>query len=506
MADSGEIVTYGELDERSNRVAQLLWETGLRPGDHIAIFAENHPRYFEIVWAALRSGLFYTPINFHLTAPEVAYIASDCDARVFFTTTALAGVASDLVDSMPNVERRLMIDSAPVGAARTERVVSGYECYEESIAKHPAEPLAREIEGAPMMYSSGPTGQPKGILPPLPKIEPGGAHPLKQPGGGMWQFGDDTVYLSPAPLYHAAPIVTCTIVHRYGATVVVTERFDAEGSLRAIEKYRCTHAQLVPTMFVRMLKLPEKTRSAYDISSLRIAVHAAAPCPVEIKHKMMEWWGPVIHEYYSGSENIGYTHVDPQEWLAHPGTVGKSKLGIIHILDEGGTELPSGEPGQIWFENDLPGFVYHKDPKKTENVRNQRGWWTLGDVGTLDDEGYLYLTDRRAYMIISGGVNIYPQEAENVLTVHPKVYDVAVIGVPDDEMGEQVKAVVQPMDMSEAGPSLEAELVAYCREKLAHYKCPRSIDFDPALPRQDTGKLYKRLIKDRYWGERTSRI
>jgi len=314
------------------------------------------------------------------------------------------------------------------------------------------------------------------------------------------------VYLSPAPLYHAAPIVTCTIVHRYGATAVVMERFDAEGCLRAIEKYRCTHAQFVPTMFVRMLKLPEQIRDAYDVSSLRIAVHAAAPCPVEIKQQMMDWWGPIIHEYYSGSENIGFTHVTPDEWLAHPGSVGQAKTGAIHILDDEGSELPRGEPGQVWFDNDLPGFVYHNDPKKSSSARNERGWWTIGDVGWLDDEGYLYLTDRKAYMIISGGVNIYPQEAENVLTTHPKVYDVAVIGVPDAEMGEQVKAVVQPMDMNEAGPALESELIAFCRERIAHYKCPRSVDFEPSLPRQDTGKLYKRLIKDRYWDERASRI
>jgi len=322
----------------------------------------------------------------------------------------------------------------------------------------------------------------------------------------MWCFDADSIYLSPAPLYHAAPIVTSTTVQRIGASVVQMERFDPEGLLRAIERYRVTHIQLVPTMFVRLLKLPEATRARYDLRSLRVAVHAAAPCPVEIKRRMMEWWGPIIHEYYSGSENVGATTIGPEEWLAHPGSVGRCMLGIVHILDDAGRELPTGEAGQIWFENEAADFVYHNDTRKTAEARNAAGYWTIGDMGYLDDEGYLYLTDRKSHMIISGGVNIYPQEAENLLLEHPSVMDAAVIGVPDEEMGEQVKAVVELVDPAAAGADMEAELLDYCRSKLAHYKCPRSVDFDAALPRQDTGKLYKRLIRDRYWGEGRSRI
>lgn len=500
MAESGERLSYRELEARSCRLAQLLHASGLRAGDHLALFLENHPRFFEVVWAALRSGLYYTPVNSHLGASEVEYMVGDCGARVFLTSTALGGVARKL--ELPGVERRLLIESAGGGEQ-----VPGYESYLEAVSACPDAPLAEEREGSPMLYSSGTTGRPKGILPPLPKLAPGDPHPLVLGSrSGMWCFDADTVYLSPAPLYHAAPIVTSTTVHRFGATVVQMERFDPEGLLRAIERYRVTHVQLVPTMFVRLLKLPETTRARYDLSSLQVAAHAAAPCPVEIKRRMMEWWGPIIHEYYSGSENVGATRIGPEEWLAHPGSVGRCMLGTLHILDDADRDLPPGEVGQIWFENEAADFVYHNDARKTAEVRNPRGYWTIGDVGYLDAEGYLFLTDRKSHMIISGGVNIYPQEVENLLVEHPGVMDAAVIGVPDEEMGEQVKAVVQLVDPARAGADMAAELLEYCRAKLAHYKCPRSVDFDEALPRQDTGKLYKRLIRDRYWGERGSRI
>ncbi len=500
MAGSGETLSYRELDRRSNRLAQLLHARGLRPGDHIAIFMENHPRYFETVWAALRSGLYYSPINWHLTAGEAAYVANDCGARVLVTSTELAEPAQDLIDRTPEVEIRLMCDSA------SGSTVAGYERFEDAVALYPDEPLREEVEGMPMMYSSGTTGRPKGILPPLLGIKPGDPHPLADPGRNMWGFSESTIYLSPAPLYHAAPIVSSTIVQRFGGTVVCMERFDAEKFLAYVEQYRVTHSQLVPTMFVRMLKLPRELREKYDLGSLELVMHAAAPCPVDIKHQMFEWWGPIIHEYYAGSENSGTTMIGPQEWLLHPGSVGRASVGSVHILDDDGNELPVGEPGSVWFENPNTNFVYHNDPEKTANAFNEHGWSTLGDVGYLDESGYLYLTDRKAFMIISGGVNIYPQEAENLLILHPKVYDVAVIGVPDPEMGEQVKAVVQPSDPDEAGPELEHELLEFCRSRLAHYKCPRSVDFDPALPRLENGKLYKRLIKDRYWGDQDSRI
>ena len=498
MAASGETLSWRELDRRSNRLARLWHARGLRPGDHVAIYLENHPRYFDAVWAALRSGLYYTPVSSHLGADEAAYIVDDCDARALITSTQLAGPARDLLERAPKLSVRLMCGGY-TEESRDRETVAGYERFEDAVADFPAEPLEDEREGWPMMYSSGTTGRPKGILPPLPDLRPGDPHPLARPDRNVWEFRPDSRYLSPAPLYHSAPIVTSTIAQRFGSAVVCMERFDAEGALQAIERYRVTHAQFVPTMFVRLLKLPEKTRAAYDLSSLRMVQHAAAPCPVEVKRRMLEWWGPIIHEYYAGSENNGSTAITPEEWLAHPGSVGRPRACRVHILDDDGRELPVGESGSVWFESSNPRFVYHKDPEKTAGSYNQRGWSTLGDVGYLDQEGYLYLTDRKAFMIISGGVNIYPQEAENALVTHPKVYDVAVIGIPDAEMGEQVKAVVQPAPGIEAGPELEVELLDYVRSQLAHYKCPRSIDFDPALPRQDNGKLYKRLLRDRYW-------
>jgi fatty-acyl-CoA synthase len=309
---------------------------------------------------------------------------------------------------------------------------------------------------------------------------------------------DGDVYLSPAPLYHAAPLAWCMGSHRLGCTAVVMERFDALAALELIERYRVTHAQFVPTMFVRMLKLPETDRRRFDLSSLEAVVHAAAPCPVEAKRQMIEWWGPIISEYYSSTEGVGATFITAEEWLAHPGSVGKPMFGTPHILDDAGIELPPGEPGTIWFEG-ITRFEYHDDPAKTASMRNEQGWGTVGDIGHLDDEGYLYLTDRRSFMVISGGVNIYPQEVENLLVLHPEVMDVAVFGVPNPDLGEEVKAVVQPMDWERAGPELAEQLIAYCREHLATFKCPRSIDFEPQLPRLDTGKLYKRLLRDRYW-------
>ena len=313
------------------------------------------------------------------------------------------------------------------------------------------------------------------------------------------------VYLSPAPLYHAAPLRFCMSVHQVGGTVIVMERFDPEEALALIQRYQVTHSQVVPTMFVRMLKLPDEVRARYDVSSLAGVVHAAAPCPVALKEQMIEWWGPIIHEYYAGTEGNGFVYCNSEDWLAHKGTVGKAIAGEIHIVDEDGEEVPVGQEGTIYFGGGTE-FEYHNDPKKTAESRNDKGWSTLGDVGRLDEDGFLYLTDRKSYMIITGGVNVYPQEAENILAMHPKVLDVAVIGVPNEDFGEEVKAVVQPMDMAEAGPDLERELIAYCREHLADVKCPRSVDFTDELPRHPTGKLYKRLLRDKYWEGRDSRI
>ncbi len=498
MAASGSTVTYRELNDRSNQCANMLWSAGLRFGDHIAVLMDNNDRYLEICWAAQRMGLFYTAINWHFIAEEAAYIIDDCDAQALFVSGATAEVALELRDLMPRVALRFSVDTD----------IDGYDRYETAIAAFATDPVPEEFEGTPMLYSSGTTGRPKGIKYELAR------EPMGQMPGNLalmttkFSFNQQSVYLSPAPLYHSAPLFYCMSTLRLGGTVVIMERFDALVALQYIEQYRVTCSQWVPTHFVRMFKLTEAERCRYDLSSLQSAVHAAAPCPVEIKQKMLDWWGPIVWEYYSSTEGAGATIVSPQDWLSHPGTVGKSAVGTIHILDDDGTEVPAGTSGTVWFESvsGRPGFRYHKDDAKTSEAIDARGWSTVGDMGYLDPDGYLFLTDRRTFMIVSGGVNIYPQEAENRLITHPKVYDVAVFGIPDAEMGERVHAVVQPVDMAQAGPELERELLAFCNEHLSKYKCPKAIDFDPELPRQPTGKLYKRLIRDRYWGNKTTRI
>ncbi|MEZ0073078.1 acyl-CoA synthetase [Planotetraspora sp. GP83] len=490
MAATGRVITYRQLDEESNRLAHLLRAAGLRPGDHVAFMLENHPLFLAVAWAAHRSGLYYTAISSRLQSEELAYILNNCGARVFISSAALADVATSVTGGTPGVEVRLMLDG----------VAPGFASYEEATAVQPATPVEDECQGADMLYSSGTTGRPKGVKPALSKAPLDAARPMLQLVQFLFAPSADSVYLSPAPLYHAAPLRYCLAFQRLGATIVVMERFDAEEALALIERYGVTHSQWVPTMFIKMLKLPPEVRERHDLSSLRCAIHAAAPCPVPVKEQMIDWWGPIIHEYYAGTEGNGFLYVSSEDWLKHKGTVGRSLLGVVHICDDEGNELPPGEHGTVYFSGG-PNFVYHGDPDKTRSVQDPmgRGWTTLGDIGHMDEEGFLYLTDRRSYMIISGGVNIYPQEAENVLVTHPKVADVAVFGVPDPEMGEQVKAVVQPVSAKDAGPALEAELIDYCRAHLAHYKCPRSVDFRDELPRHPTGKLYKRLLRDEYW-------
>ena len=495
MAATGETVSYGMLEERSNQGAHLFRALGLKPGDVIAIFMDNNARYLEITWAAQRAGLYYTCISSRLTAGEVEYIVRDCGAKIFIASHALAKTADELTPLFSDLELYI------VGGA-----IPGYARYEDAAGAMATSRIADETAGIDMLYSSGTTGRPKGIKIPLTgqKIdEPNGLMLL---AAGLFHLDKDTVYLSPAPLYHSAPLRWSMSVHRLGGTVVVMDHFDAEGALRAIQTHRCTASQWVPTMFVRMLKLPEEARARYDVSSMKTAIHAAAPCPKDVKQKMIAWWGPVLYEYYAGTEGNGFCFVTSEEWLAHPGTVGKAILGEIHICDETGKEVPLGDEGVVYFANG-PVFEYHNDPKKTSDSRHpEHGWTTLGDVGRVDAEGYLYLTDRKAFMIISGGVNIYPQETENILIMHPRVADAAVIGVPNEDFGEEVKAVVQPVDWRDAGPELAEDLIAYCRERLSHVKCPKSVDFERELPRHPTGKLYKRLIRDRYWGKRESRI
>ncbi len=496
MASTGEEVSYKQLDERSNQVAHMFREMGLNAGDGIAIFMENNARYLEICWAAQRSGLYFTCISSRLTAPEASYIVKDSGSQVLISSGAMpADILSELVSLNPEVKERLMIDGT----------VAGYNSFEEARDPMPITPIADESMGTDMLYSSGTTGRPKGIRIPLTGAPIDEENPFLLLVQFLYGFGEEMRYLSPAPLYHAAPLRFCMGVGRLGGTVVVMEHFDPEQALAEIEKHKATHSQWVPTMFVRMLKLPEEARKQYDVSSLKVAIHAAAPCPIPIKKQMIEWWGPVIFEYYAGTEGNGFCAINSEEWLAHEGSVGKALMGELHICGEDGEDVGPGEIGNIFFKSENE-FEYYNDEEKTKESRNDKGWSTLGDIGYVDEEGFLYLTDRKAHMIISGGVNVYPQEAENLLITHPKVTDVAVIGVPNEDFGEEVKAVVQPAHWDDVGEDLAEELMAFCREQLSHIKCPRSVDFQEELPRHPTGKLYKRLIRDRYWGEHDSKI
>ena len=494
-----EAFTYRELNERSNQMAQLMYDTGLRRGDHCAIFMENDIRYFEVVWAAFRSGLYITTVNQYLTSEEAAYIIDNSESEVVVTSARLLEVAVTLPEQCPRVKRWLMPGGDP----------GVFEDYEAAIANYPAESLAEEPAGAVMLYSSGTTGRPKGILRPLPE---GGIRDVGSQVGELqklvWGFDTDTIYLSPAPLYHSAPLGFSTGTHANGGTVVVMPRFDETDALRAIQDYRVTHSQWVPTMFSRMLKLEEKDRAGFDLSRHKVAIHAAAPCPRGVKQQMFDWWGPILYEYYGGTELNGLTHVTPEAWQERPGTVGQAILGIIHICDDDGNELPSGEPGLVYFELPEMPFQYLKDDEKTKSAQHPQhpNWSALGDIGYVDEDGFLFLTDRATFMIISGGVNIYPQEIEDAMIMHPKIRDVAVIGVPNEEMGEEVRAVVQLVPNVAPSDEVTKELMTYTREHIAHYKCPRSIDYEEELPRLPTGKLYKRILKDRYWGKTDSRI
>jgi long-chain acyl-CoA synthetase len=495
MAGSGETLTYAELDRRSNQIAHLLRGEGLRAGDAIAVFMENSPAYFEIAWGAQRAGLYFTCISTKLMADEVAYILADSGALLLFASPGLGAVATAAMAKAPGVRRGFSFGGP----------IEGFDDAAAARDAMPDTPIADESAGADMLYSSGTTGRPKGIKIPLTGAPIDAPNALQMMANAIYGIQPDAIYLSPAPLYHAAPLRWSMSVHKIGGTVVAMERFDPEAYLRAVQTHRVTDSQLVPTMFVKMLKLPEEVRAAYDLSSLKMAVHAAAPCPVAVKSKMMDWWGPIIHEYYAGTEGNGFCTINPQEWLMKKGSVGKALLGELKIVGEDGAVLPPGESGTVYFANG-PQFEYHNAPEKTAESRNAHGWTTLGDVGHVDEDGYLFLTDRKAFMIISGGVNIYPQESENVLINHPKVADVAVFGVPNEEFGEEVKAVVQPVSMADATPELAAELLAYCREQISHVKAPRSVDFLEELPRHPTGKLYKRLLRDRYWEGRAGQL
>jgi long-chain acyl-CoA synthetase len=488
MVRSGESVTFRDLDERSNRAAQLFRARGVARGDHILVLMENNRQFLEVCFGADRAGLYYTAVSTHLVADEVEYILRDCGAKLVVTSRAQGALMEPLRARTGDRVAWFM-----VGADRP-----GFEDWDGAVSAHPATPVADEWQGLDMLYSSGTTGRPKGIKWNLPERSPGGRTMLVDLLSRLFEYRADTRYLSPAPLYHAAPMRHSMTVIKQGGTVFVMERFDAEEALATIERERITHSQWVPTMFVRMLKLPDATRARYDMGSMQMAIHAAAPCPIDVKERMIAWWGPILREYYAGTENNGFCAIDTREWLAHKGSVGRAVQGELRICDELGAELPVGQEGEVYFANG-PQFAYHNDPAKTAASRNAQGWTTLGDIGRLDAEGYLYLVDRKSFLIISGGVNIYPQEIEDAILGHPKVVDVAVIGVPNEDFGEEVKAIVQPLDMAHAGPELAEEIMALCRSRIAAFKCPRSVDFKAALPRHPTGKLFKRLLKQQYW-------
>ena len=486
LAFSDESLTYRELDRRANAVTQLLMWMGLSPGDGIAIMLDNDLTYFEIIWGARRQGLYYTPVSAHLRPEEAAYIVRDSGAKAFFVASRFAETAQALLAESPQRCTVYTVDGTLEHSLDYAAEVSRFD----RLIEIPDGPVGKDF-----CYSSGTTGKPKGIKQPL------FTNAIQAQVNGDWVqrhfgFAVDSVYLSPAPLYHAAPLRFTMRTLESGGTAVVMKKFAAEQALAAVERYRVTHSQWVPTMFFRLLALPLEKRTRYDLSSHRCAIHAAAPCPPEIKEQIIEWWGPIIWEYYAGSERNGVTCISTEEWQTHRGSVGRACLGELHILDDAQNELGPGMIGDVYFDG--PKFVYHNDPEKTARSRNANGWSTLGDVGYVDEDGYLYLTDRRSHMIISGGVNIYPAEIENRLALHPDIADVAVFGIPNPEFGEEVKAVVQLKDASKASLSLAAELIVFCREGLSHVKCPRSIDFEAELPRQENGKLFKHILKQRY--------
>ena len=491
MAGSGAIMTYGEMDAEANRFARLLRAHGIghtaKGGDAFAVLLENRVEYYVLAWGSQRVGTMLVPVSTRLTGPEIAYILRDSEAKILVTSTRFSEVLSTIRAECPDLEI-LVMDSGEA------------DDFAAELSRHSADAVDDQHAGQNMLYSSGTTGRPKGVKPAPPEdSDPQAPVPLVGLAtmGVGWPSDGSMVYLSPAPLYHAAPLAWSSVVHRLGGTVVVMEKFDPEDALRAIETYKVTDSQWVPTHFVRFLKLDPAIRTKYNLSSHQRALHAAAPCPVPIKREMIEWWGPIVNEYYAGSEGIGMTFTNSDMWMANPGTVGVAIHGKVHVCGPDGEELPTGQDGLIFFENDiLP--TYHNDKAKTAEAMSAQGWMTLGDIGHLNENGFLFLTDRKSHMIISGGVNIYPQEIENLLVTHDKVMDAAVIGAPDPDLGERVVAVVQPIDMAEAGGAFEDELREFLAPNLARIKMPKLFDFRPDLPREANGKLYKRELRDEY--------
>ena len=483
-----EVVTIGQLEQRANQAAHVFRACGAQLGDHVAILLKNQREFFEICFGAERAGLYYTTISTSLTVAEIAYIVQDCGAKVLI-------VGEDLLELGAKVSQAL---AAPIQQFVVGRAQANWPSWQARTGQFSMAPISDEAQGLDMLYSSGTTGRPKGVKWPLPDGPSGMRTFLVDLLEGLYGYGRGCRYLSPAPLYHAAPLRHSMTNIKLGGEVFVMSQFDAQLALSLHQQHQITHSQWVPTMFVRMLKLPEATRLSFDLSSMKRAIHAAAPCPVDVKLQMLQWWGPVIDEYYAGTENNGFCSITSAEWLQHQGSVGKAALGIAHICDEEGQALEVGATGLVYF-SEGPKFEYHSDAVKTAEARNALGWTTLGDIGRLDAEGYLYLVDRKAFMIISGGINIYPQEIEAVLIGHRLVADVAVFGIPNLDFGEEVKAVVQLIEGVTPSEALGVELIVYCRDRLADFKCPRSVDFELELPRHPTGKLYKKILRDRYW-------
>jgi long-chain acyl-CoA synthetase len=478
VSDAG-VLGFAEFNARCNQLAKALRARGLQAGDGVALICSNRAEFAEVFWATRRAGLRFTPINWHLTAEEAAYIVNDCDAKAVFLDARFAPIAAELAERTAGA--RLAIGGP----------LPGYEAYGAALAEHDGRDIADPQLGTSMLYTSGTTGRPKGVS------RSASAAVTPAADGAAYQPGV-SVHLCTGPLYHAAPLsFSLALPHLYGATVVMMDGWDTEAALALIARHRVTHSHMVPTMFHRMLALPAEVKERHDLRSLRYILHGAAPCPVPVKRALIEWLGPIVHEYYAATEGMG-SLVDSHTWLRKPGTVGQPEPGHIRVLDAEGRECAAGVVGTVYLRAPGEGrFVYYKDPDKTAKAY-LGSHYTLGDMGYLDVDGFLFLTDRSAHLIISGGVNIYPAEVEAVLLTHPAVADVGVIGVPNDEWGEEVKAVVLLRPGQPASPELGQALIGHCRERLAHFKCPRSVDFVDELPRLDNGKLYKQKLREAY--------
>lgn len=493
----GREITAGELLGAANQLVHGLREIGMRPGDAIAMVLPNSTPVFELFAACLQAGWYLVPINHHLVGPEIAYIVQDSDAKVFIADERFAEVCAAAADEIGfPPEGRFAVGAIP-----------GFQPYAALKAGQPIDLPADRTTGAVMNYTSGTTGKPKGVRRPLPGVVP--EDMAAGMGGFLFLFRlqphDDNVHIVGSPLYHTAVLMFAGSSLHLGHTVVVMDKWTPEGMLELIERHQVTSSHMVPTQFHRLLALPADVKTKYDVSSLRHMIHAAAPCPVDVKRKMLEWWGPVIDEYYAASEGGG-TLVFPEQWLEKPGTVGTAwPRSEIAIFDDDGKELSAGETGTVYMAMGTGDFEYYKDTEKTQKSRVGR-FFTVGDIGFLDADGYLFLLDRKADMIISGGANIYPAEIESVLLAHPKVGDAAAFGIPHEDWGEEVKAVVEPAAGVVAGPELAEEILSFCADKLAKFKTPKSIDFVEEMPRDPNGKLYKRKLRDPYWEGRERAI